>query len=826
MLRAHRAWAHRVLRPGCHAALLALGWVAAGPAPAARAETYLVRDGKPLAEIILAEQPARMAKLAAGELQEYIRRISGATLPITTTPTAGCPVQVFVGRSRHTDRLNVSPEGLDSDAFRLVSGENWLALLGLDQDFVPREPYGRSHADRPRVLKEWDAITGEAWDNPFAVLFKSYHPELGLWEGDGRGSLNAVYEFLRRLGVRWYLPGPLGEIVPEADSIPLPTVDAVVRPDFAVRHLYFYYHQFFLASKEEVLWQLRLGLNLGQERLGLGPPGHGTLAVHCRDEVKQAHPEYFALWGGKRAVDHMGGGAPCLSSEGLFQANVRYVRALYDVYGQPMVSVAPADGYVTLCQCDLCKGKGTPERGWHGQLSDYVWGYVDRVARELYKTHPDRKVNCIAYGAYLLPPDRIATLSPNLAVTICRWRSGFHDPAVREQYAQWTKAWREKLPSRELYVWDYYLHSRPGGATEGVPVYFPHAIAEDLRSLRRVSGGDFIEVYRNWKPDKLPWEALAANHLNVYVTSRLYWDAQRDVDALLEEYYTLFYGPAASSVRALVEFSEANWMKATKDVAVVDRMLELVAAARAAAGDTLYGQRVDLLVDYTRPLQQLRNRLVKGRQDVPEARALERNRADLTLDGKLDDRFWDGLPAYALSELETGRPPAFGTSFRAGWAGGALYIGIRCDERDTTELTIGSRTAEDANIWNGDTVELLIETQAHSYYQIAINPAGAMVDADRKAGIETLWSSQAQAAAHVGEGFWSLEVRLPVAGDDAETLDLRNGIAGRRPSETYPWFINVCRQRVRANGNELSAFSPTGQKHFHDLLKFGKLYVR
>jgi len=820
-MRCHNAWSC----PGALQALALAVLAAVAPRPV-RAEAFLVKDGTAQAEIVIAAAPARMARLAATELQEYVRRISGAELPITTAPTAGCPVQVFVGTSPHTDRLKVSAAGLEADAFRLVSGTNWLVLLGPDRDFVPPEPYGRSHADRPRVLKEWDARTGETWDDPFAVLFKSYHPELGIWECDGRGSLNAVYEYLRRLGVRWYFPGPLGEIVPKAASIPLPVVDEVMCPDFAVRHMYFYYHQFFLASKEEALWQLRLGLNLGDERMGLGPPGHGICGVHSRAEVRQAHPEYFALWGGKRAVDHMGGGAPCLSSEGLFQANLKYVRALYDTYGEPMVSVAPADGYVTLCQCDLCKGKGTPERGWTGQLSDYVWGYVDRVARELYRTHPDRKVNCIAYGAYLLPPEKIATLSPNIAVVICRWRSSFHDAATREQFARLTQAWREKLPSREVYIWDYYLHSRPGGPTEGVPVYFPHLIADDLRALKGISGGDFIEVYRNWAPDKLPWEALAANHLNVYVTSRLYWGADQDVDALLAEYYDLFYGPARQEMKALVEYAEANWMKATTEVAVIDRLLELVAAARAAAGDTVYGQRVQLLVDYTRPLQQLRERLAKGRQGVPEARALERSSGDLQLDGKLDERFWEGLPVYSLRELQSGKSPAFGTSFRAAWAGGALCLGIRCEERDTRQLAIGSRAADDTNIWNGDAVELLIETQAHSYYQIAVNPAGAVVDADRKAGIQTLWSSQAQVAAYVGDGFWSLEVRLPVAGDNAETLDPRNGIAGRRPSETYPWYVNVCRQRVRDTGNELSAFSPTGQKHFHELLKFAKFYVR
>jgi hypothetical protein len=101
-----------------------------------------------------------------------------------------------------------------------------------------------------------------------------------------------------------------------------------------------------------------------------------------------------------------------------------------------------------------------------------------------------------------------------------------------------------------------------------------------------------------------------------------------------------------------------------------------------------------------------------------------------------------------------------------------------------------------------------------------------MIDLDRKGGLKTLWSSQAQVAAHVGDGYWSLEIRIPLAGEDQDQIDAENGVAGRRPTRTYPWYINVCRQRLRDNGPEYSAWSPTGKKHFHDVMKFGELYVR
>ena len=65
-----------------------------------------------------------------------------------------------------------------------------------------------------------------------------------------------------------------------------------------------------------------------------------------------------------------------------------------------------------------------------------------------------------------------------------------------------------------------------------------------------------------------------------------------------------------------------------------------------------------------------------------------------------------------------------------------------------------------------------------------------------------------------------------MAGPLQEELDPLNGLAGKRPSKARPWYFNVCRQRVRDDGTELSAFSPTGKKHFHDVMKFGKLLVR
>lgn len=97
----------------------------------AGADSFLVENGESRAEIIIAESPARSTRLAAADLQTYVAKISGERLLIKTKPSADVPVQIYVGESPHAAKLGVTSEGLKHGAYRIVSGDNWLALIGL-----------------------------------------------------------------------------------------------------------------------------------------------------------------------------------------------------------------------------------------------------------------------------------------------------------------------------------------------------------------------------------------------------------------------------------------------------------------------------------------------------------------------------------------------------------------------------------------------------------------------------------------------------------------------------------------------------------------------
>lgn len=76
-------------------------------------------------------------------------------------------------------------------------------------------------------------------------------------------------------------------------------------------------------------------------------------------------------------------------------------------------------------------------------------------------------------------------------------------------------------------------------------------------------------------------------------------------------------------------------------------------------------------------------------------------------------------------------------------------------------------------------------------------------------------------ATHVADDHWTVEIRIPVTEDDSDPLHF---VVGSKPSVSLPWFFNVCRQRIRENGSEYSAVSPTGALSFHKPLKFGYFY--
>jgi tetratricopeptide (TPR) repeat protein len=805
--------------------------------PLFAADSFLVKDGRPQAEIILDVKPHRSARVAAQELQNYVEKISGAHLPIVTTPGAGDVTKIFIGTGEHTRGLALDSSELKDGAYRMVSGEGWLALFGSDSEFSPIEPWAKSNAEimSRKVQREWNQITGAHWGVPNTLIYKDRftlpgetglpdavraagvkQPPLELWGQDERGTFNAVCGFLQKLGVRWYAPGELGEVVPSLQTIPLGHMDEVVRPDFPIRRVNI---RPGVHGPNLAMWAMRLG---SRDPYGI-QDAHGMDTMTQTPEILEAHPDWFALYGGKR--QNQSGqrlNQLCYSNEELFQETVRNVRMQFDHFKVEMASVMPPDGYTAICQCTLCAGKDTPGRDRRGVASDHVWGFVNRVAREVRKTHPDKKIINCAYGIYALPPLSIEKLEPNVVVSIVGARRPVNNRAEEmEEVRKLREGWLAKTDNPIVNFENYPFTDRGWY----LPSFTPHAMGEGINALKGISQGEDI-----WLSIRQDFEktGMGLNHFLVYFTQSMYWGGkERNIEALLSEYCALFYGPSADGMRAFFDYCEGNWQAMEKEKDKADTALSLFEKARAQADpSSVYGKRLALVEDYLKGLRNKSGQLGRKRGPVPVLRIVGEASQKILIDGKFDEEPWvKSFPSATgkLREIQTGRAPLFGTTVKTLWRGNDFYVAIHCEEKPGEKPNNTANKHDDSALWYGDAVEVLLETESHSYYQIAINPSGAVVDLDRSAqrSASLSWDAQAEVATHIGDGYWDVEIRLPITADENDPL---HQVIGRKPTRSLPWYINVCRQRVREDGSEYSAFSPTGVDHFHMPMKFATLY--
>jgi len=790
------------------------------------AETFVVENGEPRAEIVIAEQPERTVRLAADDLQNYVQKMSGARLPIVTEPS-GNAVKLFVGRSRHTDELGITAEGLKYGAYRLASGDDWIVFIGQDTDFVPREPWPRRNSDIPRLQAAWEVAAGGAWKVPNTTMWKDREkvpatvglpdaappPKKGeffeYWMYDEQGSYNAVSAFLQSLGVRSLMAGELGEFVPERKSIALPKLDETVHPDFEIR-------QFSISGPSEwTRWGMRLGVRNPYALL----TAHGMSRLATK-AAYDAHPDWFAMFGGKRRFDpDDGGNHLCFSNEELFQETLRCVRAQFDVYDYEGVSVMPSDAYNAICQCPLCEGKLEVERGRSGWLSNHVWDFVNRVAKEIVKTHPQKVIYCCAYGSNMLPPTNIGKLEPNVQVVLVGGRRPKSGATQQAEIRAYRESWLPKT-DRPIQIYENYPLTSRGAY---LPIFMARTIGSSINETKGISRGEEIWISPNKELDG----KAAFNMFQYYFTAKAYWGGkQHDPGAALDEYCRLMYGPAGDAMKAFFDYCELNWPAMESDKSKADAALAMFDAAKALVDpSSSEARRLALIDDYLRGLRNKSTILAQKRGVVPKLRLIG-EADDIVIDGKLDEPYWQawsGSGIGRLREVQTGRTPTFGTQVKVGWKDSDLYFAVRCEERPGERPNITATQKGDQAVWYGDVVEFLIETNAHSYYQIAVNPAGAIVDFDRGADKKSWdsWDSQAEVATQIGDGFWTIEIRLPVTEDENDPLHL---LVGRKPSTSLPWHFNICRQRVRENGAEFSAFSPTGSTDFHKLMQFAHLH--
>ncbi len=370
------------------------------------------------------------------------------------------------------------------------------------------------------------------WDG---FVMKSVGDSLVLCGRNPHGTEFAVYRFLSKYGgVRWYIPTELGEHVPQRKDWSISTINDVEQPHFLSRQWSA------VAPFDKGVWEKR---NLMRARFAFH---HNLLHVFTPD-LYDKHPDWFPLRDGKRyqpkgADDHSW--QPCMSNPEAAKFAAQAAAKAFEK-NPSLVSfslgINDSNGY---CQCPNCQALVDPQKKFRDRpdYSDLVFTFMNRAAEELTKTHPDKYLGCLAYSWCESVPS--FPVHPHIIPYLTNDRAQWLDAKFKANDMELIRRWSKASPNIAIY--DYYY-----GSGYVIPRLFTRLVKESLLFAKNNNvKGFYGEIYSNWSLDGP----------KAWLASQLLWDADQDVNALLNDYYTHFFQESAAPMRQYFELCERQWM--------------------------------------------------------------------------------------------------------------------------------------------------------------------------------------------------------------------------------------------------------------------------
>ena len=351
------------------------------------------------------------------------------------------------------------------------------------------------------------------------------------------GSWHGCCAFLELvLGVRWLLPGPLGEILPYHEDLQLPDLHVRQAPIFTSRT------QPGLSTPAQQLWGRRMRLH---ERL-CGAT-HSLQSLLSPTTHAASHPQFFPIVDGRRYLDPRGWDwHPCFSAPGLPEELARLTIDHFRAHPDDRCfSLAISDGAVH-CECDLCAAQERGRRNSIGMrhVSEQFFRCLNRAAEIVALEFPNHLLGGLAYANLYDPPTDVP-VHPNLLLFHTYDRHKWLHPALAESGHRISRAWADAC--EHLAWYDYTF-----GAGFPVPRIYFQQMAANYRFARDIGvQGITAESCHNW-----------AEAPKYYLLARLQWDPAVDTDVVLDEWYHLAVGPAAAPhLRAYFEHWEQLWAR-------------------------------------------------------------------------------------------------------------------------------------------------------------------------------------------------------------------------------------------------------------------------
>jgi len=269
-------------------------------------------------------------------------------------------------------------------------------------------------------------------------------------------------------------------------------------------------------------------------------------------------PDYFAKgYEGKKPPQM------CYTNEAFIQQLVTDIRDYFDhggytkryctvaspgyKWGRNYFALEPMDN-AAFCKCPECSRQYELDRPRTDQHSTYWFRFVNRVAREIKKSHPDKKILTLAYMTHEGLPTGVR-LEDNVVVYFClSWnRMPYNTQGLAAQFRR-LEEWSAKggVP---LYLWLYHCFPRERADRLGkwycFPGFFAHELGRQFARYHQLGVRGIFHCGFNGEVEN-------------YLSYRLMDDPTLDVQRLLDDYFA-HYGAAAPAIRAFYRLVEQRY---------------------------------------------------------------------------------------------------------------------------------------------------------------------------------------------------------------------------------------------------------------------------
>ncbi len=366
-----------------------------------------------------------------------------------------------------------------------------------------------------------------------------------------RGVVYGVFGFLEHfLHYRYFAAGC--EKIDKCECLTVPDTYFCENPAFVYRDVYY-------RSSLDCDFAVRNRLNSSLAHIPVERGGkmkffnfhHSFFDLLPPDEWFGSHPEYYALVDGKRTYDH---GQLCLTNEEVIACAVKRVKEWIEQRPDCRIFSVAQNDWNGFCQCPECKKMNEAE----GSEAGTIIHFVNRVAEEIEKEHPDVMIHTFAYRYSRKAPLHIRPRK-NVIVRLCNIECSWDTPMAIQGAADPDSPAADFLKNihdwskicDNLYIWDYNCNFR------FYILPFPNwrSLGENLRFYRdkgvkgMLQQGNFAYGAAS---------GLAA--MQTYITSRLLWNPSVDIYGLIDEFLDGYFGKAGRILRRYIDL----WEKAVQ----------------------------------------------------------------------------------------------------------------------------------------------------------------------------------------------------------------------------------------------------------------------